>query len=429
MLSKIFGKLMSSKATPQSAEEIKQAAREGDETARTALASREDIEPELLYFLAADPSPKVRGLIAANAATPRKADLMLATDNDESVRGSLAEKIVRAAPGLTAGEQDRLRSITYEALSLLARDQAPRIRQILSEALKEVADAPPDVIRRLAWDVEAAVATPVLRFSPVLTDQDLIEIVKAKPSPKSVAAICERKTVSENVSDAIVDSDDIDAIALLLANRSAQIREEALDRLLDRAVDIDLWHMPLAMRPKLPSAVAVKIARFVAEDILNRMLARHDLSPDAVSAVRAVVHKRLGDGEALVAVSDSPPAAADGVKVDDDTAFDRAMELWSSGKLDEATFKTALTSDRKLAAAMIAVMADLPFSAVEQALKHKSAKGCVALAWKAGLTPSLAEDIQMRLAGISSRDLIKVRGEYPMSEENLAWQIDFIRDL
>ena len=37
--------------------------------------------------------------------------------------------------------------MTYEALEILARDQVTRVRQILSEALKDVANAPPEVIR------------------------------------------------------------------------------------------------------------------------------------------------------------------------------------------------------------------------------------------------------------------------------------------
>jgi len=48
------------------------------------------------------------------------------------------------APGLTADEQDKMRKMAYEALDALARDQVIRVRRILSEALKNVADAPPE---------------------------------------------------------------------------------------------------------------------------------------------------------------------------------------------------------------------------------------------------------------------------------------------
>ncbi len=431
MFSKFFSRKGGKRGKAISYEDAKSLAKASNEEERADLAARTDLQPEILYFLAEDSSPKVRGRIAANTAAPRQADLLLAGDTDESVRGSLAEKIVRVAPGLSTAEQDKLRQFTYDALAMLAKDQAVRIRQTLAEALKEVTDAPPEVIRRLAWDVEAAVSTPVLRFSPVLTDQDLIEIIQAKPSPESISAISQRNGVSAQVSDAIVESDDENGIAFLLRNDSAQIREETLDRILDHAVDIDVWHMPLAMRPRLPTAAAVKIARFVAEDILKRMVARNDLNASTLHAVRSVVHKRLGDAEAIFQEEDDTPhGGAIGVRVDDDDAFDWASKLWAEGKLDEETFLHEVGKSRKKAVAVLAVMADLPIRVVERSLDLKSVKGCVSIAWRAGMKPSTAEIVQTKLAGVSYKSLLRTEnGGYPLEEDEMKWQIDFMTRL
>lgn len=427
MLSKFFSR----KGGSISYDEAKAMARDGDEDARADLAKRTDLKPEILYFLAEDPSPKVRSHIAANEKTPHQANLLLATDTDQVVRETLAEKLVRLAPGLGDAERDKLRRMTYEALSTLAKDQAVRVRLTLAEALKEVADAPPDVIRRLAWDVEAAVATPVLRFSPVLTDDDLIDIIKAKPNAQSISAISQRAEVSAVVSDAVIASDDVEGVAFLLRNESAQIREETLDRLLDHAIDVGAWHMPLAMRPRLPSATAVKIARFVAEDILKRMVARNDLDPQVLQAVRAVVHKRLGDPEAVHFDADQEPRPHDtGVNVDDDDVFDWASKLWEAGELNEDAFMDAVGRSRKQALAILAVMGDLPLRVVERVIELKSAKGCVAVSWRAGMSPATAELIQQRLAGIPSRNVLKsYNNRYPLDDEELKWQVDFILKL
>ncbi len=102
--------------------------------------------------------------------------------HDAQVRADLARKISRLAPGLTAEEQDAVRRMTYETLALLAHDQLPTVRHILAEALKSEADAPPELIRRLARDIEIIVAAPVLEFSPVLTDEDLMDIIRASPA-------------------------------------------------------------------------------------------------------------------------------------------------------------------------------------------------------------------------------------------------------
>lgn len=435
MLSKFFRKKSrkdQKDQDPISYDEAKSLAKDSGEDVRMELAARRDVAPELLYFLAEDPSPKVRQNVAANTATPRQADLLLVKDASPKVRESLAAKVARLAPGLNADEQDKLRKMTYDALSFLAKDQAVNVREVLSDTLKEVADAPPDVIRRLAWDVEAAVATPVLRFSPVLSDQDLLDIISARPSPGAISAISSRSHVSEDVSDGIIDADDVEAIALLLGNHSAMIREQALDRVVDRAVDIDMWHEPLAMRPKLPSGAAVKIARFVAEDILTKMVERSDLSADIVESVRDVVHKRLGDPHAAKPGNDAKKdETTRGVKVDDNQVFDQAAKMWAEGALDEAAVMATISAGNKqLAQAMIAVMIDFPLKTVIRACDMKSPKSCVALAWKAGLSAKNAEIMQRKLAGIRESDLARADGgDYPYSDEDLDWQLDFMQGL
>ena len=47
---------------PLSYDEEKQLAHDGDVAARARLAARNDVRPEILYFLAEDPAPEVLGL-------------------------------------------------------------------------------------------------------------------------------------------------------------------------------------------------------------------------------------------------------------------------------------------------------------------------------------------------------------------------------
>ncbi|WNK00515.1 DUF2336 domain-containing protein [Thalassospiraceae bacterium LMO-JJ14] len=353
----------------------------------------------------------------------------MARDDEESVRAVLAEKVAGMASG-DAHDNKRLEELAHEAMQLLAKDQTVRVRQILSEALREVADAPADVIRRLAWDVETVVAAPVLRSSPVLNDEDLIEIILAKPSPGTVSAVSLRSGVSGNVSDAIVESEDIEAIAMLLGNPSAQIREETLDRLINDAGKIDLWQMPLAMRPKLPSKAAVKIAQVVAEDVLRRMQARKDLSKEATKAVRDIVLKRLGDGIALLPEDDGKKLyGAGGMQPDDASIFDRATHEWAAGTLDETALVRELTKgDMNFAKAILSVMADVPYRSVRRLEATHNVKGCVALSWGAGLSAKTAEIVQEKLGQVKAEDVLREDGgNYPMTDKDMAWQLELLR--
>ena len=236
---------------------------------RKELAERRDMKPEILYFLADDPDPKVRCEIAKNRATPRQADTVLANDKDDEVRSCLAEKIARLTPQLNSIEREDIRIMTVEILERLARDQFPKIRQILAETLKDVADAPPGVIRKLAEDDELIVSVPVLENSPVLTDDDLLQIIGSLPVSEKLGAISRRQFVSADISDAIVAANSKKAITELLKNDNAQIREETLDQLIDKSRENVMWQKPLVGRPKLSSSAAIRLAGFVADKYLH----------------------------------------------------------------------------------------------------------------------------------------------------------------
>ncbi|MBM3564763.1 MAG: DUF2336 domain-containing protein, partial [Alphaproteobacteria bacterium] len=382
---------------------------------------------------------EVRRAIAGNEASPMHADLLLARDADESVRGGLAAKIARIAPGLTAPEQDRIRKMAYEAVEILARDQATRVRHVLAEALKDIADAPAPVIRRLAEDAELIVCEPILSFSPVLTDEDLIEIIAGNPVVGARAAIARRGNLREKVSDAIAASDDIAAIAALLGNRSAQIREETLDRIVDRAADIESWHQPLVDRPVLPRKAAARIARFVADSLIDQLQERQDLSGDVLEEIRAVVRRRIDEGDLPQPGPDGKLAGGkkpgDDKRTEDESIADplgRARALHKQGRLDEETVAAAARGgNRAFAAAALAVRASLDPAIADKAFQERSAKGLTALTWKAGFSARLAELIQSKLGAIPPRDVLRPRGDgtYPLTADELEWQIGFLTDL
>ena len=87
---------------------------------RSELAGREDIKPEILYFMAEDKALEVRHKVAANSTTPRHVDFILASDTDDEVRCDLALKIGRPIPGLSKDESERLQDLAFEILNILA---------------------------------------------------------------------------------------------------------------------------------------------------------------------------------------------------------------------------------------------------------------------------------------------------------------------
>jgi len=404
-------------------EEARELARHEDTSVRRELADREDTKPEILYFLTDDPSPEVRSAIAKNQATPHQADLRLAKDADENVRGDLAAKISRLAPHLNRDDQNKVQSMAREALEILTRDQVTHVRQIISETLKDVAHAPPEVIRTLAWDSEIVVAGPVLEFSPVLTDEDLLEVITHGAATGKLNAISRRHNVPETVVDALVETSNIESIGLLLANKSAQIREETLDKVIEQAADIESWHSPLVARPLLSMGAAKKLAAFVAQNLLQDLTSRQDFTPAVMAEITAVVNKRLENPDA--------PANAENSDTPLEEAYTEVQKLDAIGELNESKILAAAKKGRReFVISALALRCEMRPISMEKVFRDKNAKGIAAASWKAGLSAKSAEILQRDVADILAEKIQKAAtgNAYALSEDDLEWQLEIIAD-
>src|SRR3954468_15712803 len=161
--------------------------------------------------------------------TQRDVERLLA-DPSPQTRAEMAAKVAASlgSVSLTEGE----RKLAEGIVRVMARDAVERVRQALAENLKSSLSLPRDVALTLARDVEA-VALPVLGASSVLTDDDLIELVRTGTLAKQTA-IAGRPEVSADVADALVETAPESAVAALVANAGAEIRAESLGRVLDR---------------------------------------------------------------------------------------------------------------------------------------------------------------------------------------------------
>lgn len=402
-------------------EESKQRIQSQDPKVRAGIAQREDAKPEVLYYLAEDPSAEVRAEVAANIATPYQADVILASDRDVAVRHKLASKVSRILPDLGPDDQKRAEAYVEQVLETLARDEAVRVRQVLAETIKDLTGIPAAVVRRLARDAEVVVAAPVLEFSPLLSEHDLIEIIEGGCASGQLQAISRRRRLAAPAADAIVAVDDEPAITALLSNESALIREETLDRLVGRAQKFAAWHEPLVGRPKLSMNAVRKLAGFVADRLLEQLESRKDLDTKTAKTLAKEVKKRLRQQE-----KEQKKKA----KSKDKPAPDRVRELEEKGELTEEIIVQNLSSDRAFVKEALAVRANLNVTTVGKVLDAKSAKGVMALTWKAGLSPEFALQLQSRMGGIAPRDLLRPRsGQFPLSEDEMNWQLELFESM
>lgn len=415
---------------PISYEQARELAQTDDVGVRAALAERNDIPPEILYFLSDDLSPDVRLAVATNTAVPKQTYIKLAKDSDADVRGGLAANIAKVAPNLSAEESDKLRAQTHEALETLAKDQITKVRAVLSDALKDVVDAPADVIKLLASDLEFEVSGPVLEFSPVLTDQDLLEIIEQGPASGGVGAIARRDGVSENLADAIIATDDIEGIGDLLGNNSAQIREEALDDLIERSATVDLWQAPLVTRSHLPDGAAERMAGFLAESLLDKLRARDDLDIGAMEVVSDIVRQRIGGEKDDLDPDKALSAGFDFLKVE--PPIDTVKRLHENDKLGEGVIKRALQAgDHTFIYAALIVRGAVDVAVARKVFLEKSPQGIVALFGKAELPGDMLVLAQQKMGRIAPSEIIQPNedGSFPMSIDDIDWHLEFFASM
>ena len=385
--------------------------------AQSELAGRTDAGPEVLDYLAQNGAVATRRAVAANPAAAAHTNRRLADDADDEVRAELARKIGRLMPDLPLEESERVRALTIETLERLARDQVPRVRAILAEEIKSQSGIPHFIVLTLARDVETMVAAPILEYSPLLSDADLMEIIATAKAEQVLSAIARRRPLDAAVSDAIVGSLDISAIATLLANPDARIREETLDSLAAQAERIQSWHVPIVLRPDLSRRAIARIASFVGSSLIEQLVARYGLDPEVERDLNRELRARLEEeGKAQTASADS--------------AAREVAAASAAGTLGESFVDSAAAAgQRDLVILSLAALADVPESTVRRIFDSRSAKPVIALVWHAGLSMRVAFKIQTSVMRLKASELLPARAgvHFPMTEDEMRWHLNYFQ--
>jgi uncharacterized protein (DUF2336 family) len=163
----------------------------------------------------------------------------------------------------------------------MCKDAEERVRMALSANLKECPFLPHEIALTLANDIET-VSKPILAFSPILTDDDLIEIISSQGEEKQ-KAIASRSSVSPNVSDALIDTRNEVVVSTLVANDRAEISTNSMQRVLDDFESSDLVKSSMVGRSSLPMEVSERLVTMVSNKLQQELIGRHELSSDQIS--------------------------------------------------------------------------------------------------------------------------------------------------
>jgi uncharacterized protein (DUF2336 family) len=270
-----------------------------------------------------------------------------------------------------------------------------KARAKLAHRLAPIANAPNNVIHMLAFDDDSEVASPVLAQSPRLDDRDLVSAGRNK-SQRHLFAIAQRASLSETVTDVLVERGDREVVHSVVRNVGARFSDAGFRMLVKRSTDDDSLATEVGLRSDIPRQQFLVLLDKASSAVRQRLLAEN---PQAGPAIDGVMAEVVG-GIRAEARNASPDFAAAQAYVE------RLNRIQRIGESEIYQF----ARDRKFEETAIAlsIMCDTPIDVVERALLDPGAEIILILAKVAGLSTTTTKAVLLLRAadrGMSAKDL------------------------
>lgn len=230
------------------------------------------------------------------------ANLSIADELEAAIAAGSAEKCTETTERVTAlflasagsysSEQIELFGDVFERLvnTIELRtiaDVSARIALAeLSCQLAPVPQAPASVIRFLARHDDISVAGPVLTESPVLKNDDLIEIARAK-GEKHLIAIAGRWWLQEVVTDSLLIRRFPSVSRRLVANPGARLSAAGFALIIGQAASDPELAVATGIRADLPVGLRASLLRDATDVVKTRLLSR--APPHLFEEIRAAI--------------------------------------------------------------------------------------------------------------------------------------------
>ena len=268
-------------------------------------------------------------------------------------------------------------------------------RAKLAQRLAPIANAPSNVIHMLAFDDDIEVAGSVLSLSERLDERDLL-ISAGTKSQKHLFAISKRRTLSEAVTNVLVERGDCDVVHSVVKNSGARFSDAGFRLLVNRSADDDKLATEVGLRGDIPRAHFLVLLEKASIEVRSRLSAEN---PQAMTAIEGVVAEVASDIREETRNTSPDFAAAQ-------EAVERQHRVRRIGEADVYQY----ARDRKFEETAIAlsIMCDTPIDVVERALLDPGAEIILILAKVAELSQATTKAILLLRAadrGMSAKDL------------------------
>jgi uncharacterized protein (DUF2336 family) len=276
------------------------------------------------------------------------------------------------------------------------------VRADVAERLSAIANAPPMLIGKLAREDNISIAGPVLRRSPVLDEQALVEIARMK-SQDHLLAMTERPKLSPGLTDVMVQRGERDVIRRAAANAGASFSPIGYSALVKRAAKDGMLTITVGKRNDLPDRLLKELLAGSVDVVRRRLF---DLAePGRQAAVAKAMSEISSKPEHPQKQRDFAPAQR------------TILLMYHAGELDEAALVGFAKSYRySESVAALSAMSGVPIAAVDRLMSGDRHDPILILAKAIGLEWSTVRALVLLRLGPAripaSADIESVRANY-----------------
>jgi len=206
-------------------------------------------------------------------------------NGSEKQRTRILERVTDLFAAGSRGYSSEQVALFDDVLQQLSAEIEMKARARLAHRLAQIDSAPPKLIRALAFDDMIEVAEPVLVHSKQLSDADLVENANTK-SQEHLLAIAQRMSLSQSVTDVLVERGDHRVVFKVIKNNGARFSPSGYDKLTGRAADDVELTLALGHREDLPRQCFLKLLETASASVRAKL---ERANPQAAAAIRDTI--------------------------------------------------------------------------------------------------------------------------------------------
>src|SRR5579862_8401840 len=264
-------------------------------------------------------------------------------------------------------------SLFDDIITRLAKEIEVSARSLLAQRLAPVANAPVNIMRMLASDDEIKVAYPVLTQSERVDETILVQCARSK-SQAHLLAISQRKTLSEVITDVLVERGNKQVALSTAKNPGARFSEAGFSRLVKRSDGDDALATCVGLRPDIPRPLLQALLDTASEAVRSKLVAENRYN-------RNEIH------HAVATAADELRGTAHASSANRAEAFALIQSLREAGQFGDDTvriFAEEQKSEELIAA--LSSLCDVSADVIEQAMLQDKPETILVLAKAAKLS-------------------------------------------